>query len=201
MDRLVAIAISRRYLMVGLLAVVMIGGLIAFKQLNIEAYPDPTPPMVDIVTQSPGLSAEEMERYITIPIETQTAGLRNLKTIRTISLYGLSDVKLQFSFDYTYEEALQQVLNRLGQLPTLPNNAQPQISPISPIGEVYRYKLAGPPGYSVLDMKTLQDWVLQRRFRAVPGVIDVTGWGGKTKNFELEVDFNKLVASGLALPQ
>src|SRR3954447_922823 len=110
MDRLVAIAVTRRYLMVGLLAVVMIGGLISFNHLNIEAYPDPTPPMVDVVTQSSGLSAEEIERYITIPIETQTAGLKNLNSIRTISLYGLSDVKLQFNFNYTYEEALQQVL-------------------------------------------------------------------------------------------
>src|SRR3974390_2076540 len=106
MDRLVAISVNRRYLMVGLLAVVLIGGLIAFKQLNIEAYPDPTPPMVDIVTQSPGLSSEEIERYITIPIETQVSGIKNLRTIRTISLYGLSDVKLQFTFTYTYEEAL-----------------------------------------------------------------------------------------------
>ncbi len=103
MDRLVAIAVSRRYLMVGLFAAVIVGGLIAFKQLNIEAYPDPTPPMVDIVTQSPGLSSEEIERYITIPIETQVSGIKNLRTIRTISLYGLSDVKLQFSFDYTYD--------------------------------------------------------------------------------------------------
>ena len=201
MDRLVAIAISRRYLMVGLLAVVMIGGLIAFKQLNIEAYPDPTPPMVDIVTQSPGLSSEEIERYITIPIETQVAGIKNLATIRTISLYGLSDVKLQFSFAYTYDEALQQVLNRLSQLAPLPGSVQPQISPLSAIGEIYRYRLAGPPNYSVLDLKTLQDWVLQRRFRAVPGVIDVTGWGGKTKTYELQVDFSKLVANGLTLPQ
>src|ERR1700750_2351550 len=201
MDRLVAIAVSRRYLMVGLLAVVIVGGLIAFNQLNIEAYPDPTPPMVDIVTQSPGLSSEEIERYITIPIETQVAGIKNLRTIRTISLYGLSDVKLQFSFDYTYEEALQQVLNKLSQLPQLPNNVQPQISPVSPIGEIFRYRLTGPPGYSVLDFKTLQDWVLQRRFRAVPGVIDVTGWGGKTKTFELQIDFNKLIAYGLTLSQ
>src|ERR1700742_2458826 len=201
MDRLVAIAVNRRYLMVGLFAIVMIGGLIAFKQLNIEAYPDPTPPMVDIVTQSPGLSSEEIERYITIPIETQVAGLKNLRTIRTISLYGLSDVKLQFSFDYTYDEALQQVLNRLAQLPPLPGNVQPTISPLSPIGEIFRYRLKGPPNYSVLDLKTLQDWVLQRRFRAVPGVIDVTGWGGKTKTYELQVDFNKLVANGLTLPQ
>src|SRR3954464_10416295 len=178
-----------------------IGGLFAFRQLNIEAYPDPTPPMVDIITQSPGLSAEEIERYITIPIETQTSALRNLNTVRTISLYGLSDVKLQFTFDYTYEEALQQVLNRLSQLPPLLNSAQPTISPVSPIGEIYRYQLVGPPGYSVMDLKTLQDWVLQRRFRAVPGVIDVTGWGGKTKIFELQVDLNKLMAYGLTLPQ
>jgi cobalt-zinc-cadmium resistance protein CzcA len=188
-------------MMVLLFAAVMIGGLIAFRQLNIEAYPDPTPPMVDIVTQSPGLSSEEIERYITIPIETQVAGIKNLKTIRTISLYGLSDVKLQFSFDYTYDEALQQVLNRLSQLPPLPGNAQPGISPLSPIGEIFRYRLVGPPNYSVLDLKTLQDWVLQRRFRAVPGVIDVTGWGGKTKTYELQVDFNKLIAFGLTLPQ
>jgi heavy metal efflux system protein len=201
MDRLVAIAVNRRYLMVALLAIVMVGGLIAFKQLNIEAYPDPTPPMVDIVTQSPGLSSEEIERYITIPIETQVAGIKNLRIIRTISLYGLSDVKLQFSFDYTYDEALQQVLNRLSQLAPLPGNVQPSISPLSAIGEIYRYRLAGPANYSVLDLKTLQDWVLQRRFRSVPGVIDVTGWGGKTKTYELQVDFNRLIAYGLTLPQ
>jgi heavy metal efflux system protein len=200
MDRLVAIAVNRRFLMVGLFAAVIIGGLVAFQHLNIEAYPDPTPPMVDIVTQSAGLSAEEIERYITIPLETQVAGIKNLNVIRTISLYGLSDVKLQFSFDYTYDQALQQVLNRLSQLPPLLNNAQPQISPLSPIGEIYRYRLVGPPNYSVLDLKTIQDWILQRRFRVVPGVIDVTGWGGKTKTYELQVDFNKLVANGLTLP-
>src|SRR4051812_29252217 len=201
MDRLVALAVNRRFLMVGMFVAVLIGGLIAFNQLNIEAYPDPPPPMVDIVTQSPGLSAEEIERYITIPIETQVAGLKNLTTIRTISLYGLSDVKLQFSFAYTYDEALQQVLNRLAQLAPLPGNVQPQISPLSPIGEIFRYRLVGPPNYSVLDLKTIQDWILQRRFRAVPGVIDVTGWGGRSKTYELQVDFNKLVANGLTLPQ
>src|ERR1700759_5261526 len=201
MDRLVALAVNRRFLMVGMFVAVFVGGLIAFQQLNIEAYPDPTPPMVDIVTQSPGLSSEEIERYITIPIETQVAGIKNLRTIRTISLYGLSDVKLQFSFDYTYDEALQQVLNRLSQMAPLPGNVQPGISPLSAIGEIYRYRLVGPPNYSVLDLKTLQDWVLQRRFRTVPGVIDVTGWGGRTKTYELQVDFNKLVANGLTLPQ
>jgi cobalt-zinc-cadmium resistance protein CzcA len=201
MNGIVAFSLRHRGLVVLLFVLVLFGGVIAFRELNIEAYPDPTPPMVDVITQSPGLSAEEIERYITIPIEAQIAGLPNLTSIRTISLYGLSDVKLQFSFVFTYDQALQQVLNRLAQIPPLPNNAQPQISPVSPIGEIYRYRLVGPPGYSVLDLKTLQDWMLQRRFRAVPGVIDVIGWGGKTKTFELEVDFNKLIAYGLTLPQ
>lgn len=201
MDNLIAFALKQRVIMLVLFFATLAAGLFAFSQLNIEAYPDPTPPMVDVITQSAGLSAEEVERYITIPIEAQTAGLPNLRSIRTISLYGLSDVKLQFSFDYTYEQALQQVLNRLSQVPPLLNGAQPQISPVSPIGEIYRYRLVGPPEYSVTDLKTLQDWVLQRRFRAVPGVIDVTGWGGKTRQYEVEVDLNKLIASKLTLPQ
>ncbi|MBS0242250.1 MAG: efflux RND transporter permease subunit [Proteobacteria bacterium] len=176
-------------------------GVMLFQRLNIEAYPDPTPPLVDVVTQVQGLSAEEIERYITIPIEVQMAGMPNLKVIRTISLFGLSDVKLQFSFDYTYEEALQQVLNRLSQLPQLPGGAQPSISPTSPIGEIYRYKLVGPKGYSTMDLRTLQDWVLQRRFRAIPGVIDVSGWGGRSKVYEVEVDFAKLLTYKLTLSQ
>ncbi len=201
MNTILAFALKHRVLMLVLFVMMLGGGVAAFRALNIEAYPDPVPPMVDVITQSPGLSAEEIERYITIPIETQVAGVPNLRVMRTISLYGLSDVKLQFTYDYTYDEALQQVLNRLSQLTGLPNGVQPQINPVSPIGEIYRYKLTGPPGFSVLDLKTLQDWVLQRRFRAVPGVVDVIGWGGKTKTFELQVDFNKLVAYGLTLPQ
>src|ERR1035441_1415021 len=201
MHALINFSLKHRTLMLVLFIAVLFGGVFAFRELNIEAYPDPTPPMVDVVTQSPGLSAEEIERYITIPIEAQLAGLPQLQTIRTISLYGLSDVKLQFTFDFTYEQALQQALNRLSALPALPNGAQPQISPVSPIGEIYRYQLVGPPNYSVRDLKTLQDWVLQRRFRAVPGVIDVTAWGGKTKTYEVRVDPNRLTAYGLTLAQ
>jgi heavy metal efflux system protein len=201
MSAFIAFSLKHRALMVVVFIAVMIGGLFAFRELNIEAYPDPTPPMVDIVTQSPGLSAEEIERYITIPIETQMSGLPNLQTIRTISLYGLSDVKLQFTFDFTYEQALQQAINRLSTIAPLPNAAQPQISPVSPIGEIYRYQLVGPPNYSIRDLKTLQDWILQRRFRAVPGVIDVTAWGGKTKTYEVQVDPNRLTAYGLTLAQ
>src|SRR5438309_9876644 len=133
MNGIIAFALKHRVLMLMVFVAMLAGGVVAFRQLNIEAYPDPTPPMVDVVTQSPGLSAEEIERYITIPIETQTAGLRNLRTIRTISLYGLSDVKLQFTFDYTYDEALQQVLNRLSKLPPLPNIVQSGILAVRPI--------------------------------------------------------------------
>ncbi|MDH7796691.1 MULTISPECIES: CusA/CzcA family heavy metal efflux RND transporter [unclassified Beijerinckia] len=201
MNSVVSFALRQRTIVLLMFITLMIGGLLAFRQLNIEAYPDPTPPSVEVVTQVAGLSAEEVERYITIPVEVATSGLPNLKTVRSISLYGLSSVKLQFTFDFTYREAEQQVLNRLAQLQSLPNGAQPGISPVSPIGEIYRYRLVGPPGYSVMDLKTLNDWVLKRRFRAVPGVIDVTSWGGKTKTYEIKVDLDRLVAYGLTLPQ
>ena len=201
MNVIVGLALKFRVLVVVLFGLLLLAGTFAFIQLNIESYPDPVPPLVDIVTQSPGQSAEEIERYITIPIETTVAPVPYLATMRTISLFGLSDVKLQFTYDLTYEEAEQKVLNRLSQLPQLPNQAQPTISPASPIGEIYRYRLVGPPNYSVMDLKTLQDWVLARRFRAVPGVIDVTGWGGKSKTFDVNIDLAKLIANGLTLPQ
>src|SRR4029079_13149590 len=121
MNELIAFSLKNRVLMLVAFFAVTIGGLFAFSQLNIEDYPDPTPPMVDVITQSAGLSAEEIERYITIPIETQLSGVPNLRVMRTISLYGLSDVKLQFTYAYTYDEALQQVLNRLAQLSGLPD--------------------------------------------------------------------------------
>jgi cobalt-zinc-cadmium resistance protein CzcA len=200
MNRIIAFALRQRMLVVVVMALVLVGGVLAFLRLNIEAYPDPVPPLVDIVTQGSGQSAEEIERYVTIPIEVQMAGIPHVTSIRSISLFGLSDVKVQFTYDFTYEQAEQRVINRLSQLAPLANNAQPQISPTSPIGEIYRYRLVG-PGYSVTTLKTLQDWVLERRFKAVPGVIDVTGWGGKTKTYEVTIDQGKLVANGLTLAQ
>src|SRR5271155_2913361 len=142
MSGLFAFVLRQRILIGVLMLFVFAGGVISFLNINIEAYPDPVPPLVDVITQSSGQSAEEMERYITIPIEIQMAGIPNVKAIRTISLFGLSDVKLQFTYDFTYEEAEQWVINRLSQLATLPNGATPQISPWSPIGEIYRYRVA-----------------------------------------------------------
>src|SRR6266853_1645527 len=190
MQAIVGAALQQRVLVLILSVALIIGGLFAYKQLNIEAYPDPVPPLVEIVTQNPGQSSEEIERYITIPIEVQMAGIPFVTSIRTISLTGLSDVKVQFTYDISYREASQLVINRLSQLGPLPNGAQPFISPTSPIGEIFRYRVVGPPGYSVTDLKTIQDWILQRRFKAIPGVTDVTGWGGKTKTFDIVIDLD-----------
>src|SRR5215470_4184422 len=201
MNRIVEFSLRQRALIIALLLLFYVIGVVSFLQLNIEAYPDPVPPLVDVVTQSPGQSAEEMERYITIPIEVAMSGIPNVTAIRTISLFGLSDVKLQFNYNFTYQQAEQWVINRLAQLPPLPNGATAQISPWSPTGEILRYRVVGPPGYSVTDLKTLQNWILERRFKAVPGVIDVIGWGGKTKIYEIVVDLNKLISHGLTFPQ
>jgi cobalt-zinc-cadmium resistance protein CzcA len=197
----VGAALRQRVLVVLLSLALIAGGLFAYKKLNIEAYPDPVPPLVDIVTQNPGQSSEEIERYISIPIEVQMAGLPYVSSVRSISLTGLSDVKVQFTYDISYREASQLVTNRLNQLPPLPNGAQPFLSPTSPIGEIFRYRVTGPPGYSVTDLKTIQDWVLERRFKAIPGVIDVTTWGGKSKTYDITVDLDRLLAYGLTLKQ
>ncbi|MBV9490016.1 MAG: efflux RND transporter permease subunit [Verrucomicrobia bacterium] len=201
MNAIVEFALKQR-VFVGIAMVFLFGaGAVSFSHLNIEAYPDPVPPLVEVITQSTGQSAEEIERYITIPIEIQMAGIQHVTAVRTISLFGLSDVRVHFNYDVTYEQAEQLVINRLSQLSALPNGATPQISPESPIGEIYRYRLVGPPGYSVMDLKTIQDWILERRFKAVPGVVDVTGWGGKTKTYEVTVDQHKLTGYGLTVPQ
>jgi cobalt-zinc-cadmium resistance protein CzcA len=201
MRQIVAFSLQRRPLVILLFFTFIIVGLVAFTRLNIEAYPDPVPPQVVIITQNPGQSAEEIERYVSIPVEVAMAGLPNLTSVRSTSLFGLSDVRVQFNFNYTYDQALQQVLNRLGQLNGLPEGVQPQISPLSPIGEIMRYRLVGPPGYSLADLKTLQEWVLDRRFKRVPGVVDVTSFGGLTKSYNVVVDLRRIVALGLTLPQ
>ena len=201
MSGLIVTVLKQRVLVFIMMLAVFAGGAVAFMKLNIEAYPDPVPPLVDIIVQSNGSSAEEMERYMTIPVEVQMAGIPNVAAIRTVSLFGLSDIKIQFTYDFTYQQAEQWVINRLSQLPPLPGGVTPQISPESPIGEIMRYRVVGPPGYSVMDLKTIEDWMLERRFKAVLGVVDVNGWGGKTKTYQVSIDQNKLVHYGLTVPQ
>src|SRR5712692_2920597 len=129
------------------------------------------------------------------------AGIPHVSAVRTISLFGLSDVAVQFTYDFTYDEAEQRVINRLSRLEPLPNGATPEISPDSPIGEIYRYRVVGPPGYSLTDLKTIQDWIVERLFRAVPGIIDVTGWGGKTNTYEVTVNLDRLLQYAVTVPQ
>ena len=174
-------------------------GVWGFVQLDIEAYPDPSPPLVEIITQNPAWSAEEMEQQITVPLETVLNGMPHLDYVRSISIFGLSDVKLYFDFSSDYFYDRQEVLNRL-QTITLPNGLQPQLSPWSPIGEISRYELIG-PNYSLNDLKATQDWLVRRELKQVPGVIDITTFGGTTKQYQAEVDPNKLLAMNVTLPQ
>jgi cobalt-zinc-cadmium resistance protein CzcA len=179
----------------GLLAL----GLYCYTQLDIEAYPNPVPPMIEIITQPSGWSAEEVERYVTIPLENGLNGMIDLDHLRSQSLFGLSDVKCYFTWSADYHTAEQRVLNRLNFV-SLPPGMSPQLSPWSAIGEIYRYVVRG-EGYSLTDLKTAQDWTLERQFRQTPGVIDVVGYGGYTKEYHIEVDPYRLKGHGLTLNQ
>jgi heavy metal efflux system protein len=182
-------------LALGLLAL----GLYCYQQLDIEAYPNPVAPMIEIITQPTGWSAEEVERYVTIPLENGLNGMLDLDHIRSQSLFGLSDVKCYFTWNAEYHLAQQRVLNRLGFV-SLPPGMTPQLSPWSAIGEVFRYVVRG-EGYSLADLKTAQDWILERQFRQAPGVIDVVGFGGETKEYHVEVDPYRLKGHGVTLTQ
>jgi heavy metal efflux system protein len=174
-------------------------GVYAFSKLDIEAYPDPSPPLVEIITQNPSWSAEEMEQQVTVPVEATLNGTPHLDQVRSISIFGLSDVKLYFNFDSEYFRDKQEVLNRLQTL-ALPNGLQPQLSPWSPIGEIYRYQLSG-GGYSLNELKATQDWLVRRELKQVPGIIDITTFGGTTRQYQIEADPNKLLAMNVTLPQ
>ncbi|HVC52519.1 MAG TPA: CusA/CzcA family heavy metal efflux RND transporter [Stellaceae bacterium] len=201
MNTIIAAALRRRGLTLLLMFFLFAAGILSIAALNIEAYPDPIPPVVEVIALNPGQSAADIERYVTIPIEIELAGIQHETNLQSTSLFGLSDIVVQFTDELTYEEAQQRVLNRLAQVDGLPNGVTPQISPESPIGEIYRYRVVGPPGYTPEQLKTIEDWILERRFRAVPGVIDVSGWGGETKTYDVSVDADRLRAYNLGLGQ
>src|SRR5580692_7227151 len=189
---------NRALVVVGLLAWIA-AGIYFFLRLDIEAYPDPSPPLVEVITQNPSWSAEEMERQVTVPIETVLFGIPRLTYVRSISIFGLSDVKLYFDYDSDYFWDRQEVLNRL-QLATLPTNLSPQLSPESPVGEIYRYRLSG-PAYSLNELKATQDWLVTREIKQVSGIVDVAGFGGSTRQYVAEVDARKLLQLNVTLPQ
>jgi cobalt-zinc-cadmium resistance protein CzcA len=180
---------------------VLIGfGTHASYNLNVEAYPDPTPPLVEVITQNPGASPEEMERLIGIPIETALIGVPGLEDLRSTSIAGLNDIKCVFSYGTDYWGARQEVINRINSLDGLPQNITPKLSPWTPTGEIVRYVLEG-PGYTTKQLKAVQDWVLQRTMKTIPGVIDVTGYGGEIKQYQVQIDTSMLRKYGVTLQQ
>jgi heavy metal efflux system protein len=198
---LLTFGLTRRpIVLLGLLVFVAIG-LFAFSKLNIEAYPNPAPVILEITAQSPGLSAEEMERYYTIPMEVGLAATPGIQVIRSTSVYGLSFVRVVFQYGIDYYFALTQTAISLQQNVSLPNNVTPQIQGTSLVGEIFRYQLVGPPNFGLTNLRTVQDWILQRRLLTVPGVVQVNTWGGTTKQYDVEVDLHKLDAFGVTLPQ
>src|SRR5215475_8935447 len=198
---LLTFGLTRRPIVLLILMMFAGGGAIAFSRLNIEAYPNPAPVILEITAQTPGLSAEEMERYYTIPIEVGLAATPGVENIRSTSFYGLSFVRVTFAYGVDYYFALTQAEISLQQNVSLPNGVSPQILGSSLVGEIYRYQLTGPPHFGLTNLRTVQDWVLQRRLLSVPGVVQVNTWGGTTKEYEVEVDLNKLDAYGITLQQ
>src|SRR5580698_3713303 len=168
------------------------GGFVAFTELNIEAYPNPAPVILEITAQQAGLSAEEMEKYYTTPMEVGLYPTPGIDNIRSTSFYGLSFVRVTFDYGVDYYFAYTQAALSLQQNVTLPNDVQPQIQASSLVGEIYRYQLVGPPHFGLTNLRTLQDWVLQRRFLTVPGILQVVAWGGTTKEYRVEADPRKL---------
>jgi heavy metal efflux system protein len=198
-QRIVAGALRMPFIVFSAAVLLIIGGLAAYQQLDIEAYPNPCPPLVEVLTQPPGWSAEETERYVTIPLEIGFSGMPGLDHIRSFSLFALSDVKVYFHWAIEYKDARQEVINRL-QFVTLPAGLQGQLSPWNAIGEVFRYRVVG-KGYTLKDLKTAEDWILERQFKRVQGVIDVTSYGGESKEYHVEVDPFRLRGHAVTLNQ
>jgi cobalt-zinc-cadmium resistance protein CzcA len=198
--RIVELSLIQRVLVCTLGFFLLFGGLYAFHTLDVIAYPDPSPPMVELITQYPGWSAEEIERQITIPIEVALNGMPGLTDVRSISIFGLSDIKVYFDFDTEIFRDRQEVLNRLGSV-SLPPAAAPSLSPWWAIAEIYRYELTGTGDTTLTDLKTIQDWQVRREFRRIPGVIDVTAFGGTTKEYHVDIDPGRLISYGVSLSQ
>jgi heavy metal efflux system protein len=198
---LLTFGLTRRPLVLLGLLVFLGAGLFAFSKLNIEAYPNPAPVILEITAQAPGLSAEEMERYFTIPMEVALAPTPGVDVIRSTSFYGLSFIRVTFYYGVDFYFALTQAAINLQQNANLPNGVSPQIQGGSLVGEIYRYQLVGPPHFGLTNLRTIQDWILQRRLLTVPGVVQVNTWGGRTKEYDVEVDLHKLDAYSVTLPQ
>src|SRR3984893_5649248 len=198
---ILAFALSRRAIILLGLIVFIGGGLIAYVKLNIEAYPNPAPVILEITAQAAGLSAEEMEKYYTTPMEIGLYSTPGIDNIRSTSFYGLSFVRVTFKYGVDYYLAYTQAALSLQQNVHLPGNQVAQIQQSSLVGEVYRYQLVGPPHFGLTNLRTVQDWIALRRLSTIPGVAAINSWGGTTKEFEVEADLKRLQAYSLTVPQ
>jgi heavy metal efflux system protein len=198
---LIAFCLSRRAIVIVGLVLFAGAGLVAFEKLNIEAYPNPTPVILEITAQAPGLSAEEMERYYTLPIEIGLYSTPGIDVIRSTSFYGLSFVRVTFKYGVDYYFAYSQASIALQQNVSLPGGLVPSIQENSSTGEIYRYQVVGPPHFGITNLRTVQDWIVARRLLTIPGIAAVNSWGGPTKEFEVEADPHKLQAYNVTVPQ
>ena len=198
---LITFGLTRRAIVLLGVAVFMVSGYIAFTKLNIEAYPNPAPVILEITAQAAGLSAEEMEKYYTVPMEVGLYPTPGIDNIRSTSFYGLSFVRVTFKYGVDYYTAVQQANLNLTQNVSLPGNQVPQIQQSSLVGEVYRYQVVGPEHTGLTQLRSIQDWIILRRLFTVEGVVQVNSWGGTTKQFNVDVDPAKLEAYSVTVPQ
>src|SRR3981189_1224213 len=189
-------------MVLALAVLLLLGGAFSLHSLPVEAYPDVANNYVQISTQWPGRAAEEVEQQVTIPIESQVNGIPHLQHLRSASLFGLSSVMLIFDDDSENDWNRQKVLERLSQV-TLPNGLQPQMgTDWSPVGQIYWYTLkSNNPKYDLMELKSIQDWTLEKQFKSVPNVVDVVSFGGITREYQVKVDPARLIAYGLTIGQ
>ena len=198
---IVAFCLSRRAIVVFGLALFAGAGVIAYQKLNIEAYPNPTPVILEVTAQAPGLSAEEMERYYTRPIEIGLYTTPGIDVIRSTSFYGLAFVRVVFKYGVNFHFAYAQAAIALQQNVTLPGGQTPTIQQNSTTGEIVRYQVVGPANFGLTNLRTVQDWIVARRLKTIPGIVQVNSWGGTTKEFQVEVDPHKLETYNVTVPQ
>jgi cobalt-zinc-cadmium resistance protein CzcA len=199
-DRIVSFALTHRLMVIVAMLCLSLWGVFSFQSLPIDAYPDLAPPQVQIVTQWPGHAAEEVERQITIPLEVEMNGIPKLDALRSVSLYGLSSITMNFDYDTDSYFARAQAFERIPSA-TMPEGVTPDMSPLfSPSGLIYRYVLQS-PDRSAQELKILQDWVLERKYRSIQGVADLSGLGGTTMQYQVQIDPRRLASYGVTVPQ
>src|SRR5262249_6666831 len=200
--RVVDFALNNRFVVLCIALVLILWGALSFHQLPVEAYPDVADNYVEIISQWPGIAAEQIEQQVTIPLETAMNGIPHVTHLRSFSLFGLSDLKLIFDDEEENAWNRERVLERLSQV-TLPQGVVPVMgTDWSPVGQIYFFTLKSTsPMYDVMDLKSIQDWVVEKKLKAVPNIVDVASFGGPTREYQVRVDPNKLIAYGLSLAQ